>query len=54
MQRGFIRAEVISYADLFSAGNLHTARERGLMRLEGRDYGVSDGDIIHIRFSPPR
>lgn len=54
MQRGFIRAEVVSHADLISAGNLHAARERGLVRLEGRDYVVQDGDIIHIRFSPPR
>jgi GTP-binding protein YchF len=54
MQRGFIRAEVVSHADLISAGSLHTARERGLVRLEGRDYVVQDGDITHIRFSPPR
>jgi len=54
MQQGFIRAEVISYADLMSAGNFQTARERGLIRLEGRDYVVQDGDILHIRFSPPR
>ncbi len=54
MQRGFIRAEVVSHADLVAAGNLHAARERGLIRLEGRDYVVQDGDIIHIRFSPTR
>ena len=54
MQRGFIRAEVISYADLMAAGNFQTARERGLIRLEGRDYVVRDGDVLHIRFSPPR
>jgi hypothetical protein len=54
MQRGFIRVEVVSHADLILAGNLHAARERGLIRLEGRDYVVQDGDIIHIRFSPPR
>jgi GTP-binding protein YchF len=54
MQRGFIRAEVVSHADLISAGSLHTARDRGLIRLEGRDYVVQDGDVIHIRFSPPR
>jgi len=54
MQRGFIRAEVVSHADLISAGNMHAARERGLIRLEGRDYVVQDGDVIHIRFSPPR
>ena len=54
MQQGFIRAEVVSYADLIEAGDLGRARERGLVRLEGRDYVVQDGDIIHIRFSPPR
>jgi GTP-binding protein YchF len=53
MQRGFIRAEVVSYDDLVSAGDLAGARERGSLRLEGRDYIVQDGDIIHIRFSPP-
>ncbi|HFD39778.1 MAG TPA: redox-regulated ATPase YchF, partial [Anaerolineae bacterium] len=52
MQKGFIRAEVIAYEDLMSAGDFATARERGLLRLEGRDYVVQDGDVIHIRFSP--
>ncbi len=52
MQRGFIRAEVVSYADLASCGDFATARERGTLRLEGRDYVVQDGDIIHIRFAP--
>ena len=54
MQRGFIRAEVISYPALTEAGSFQVARERGLIRLEGRDYGVQDGDVLHIRFSPPR
>jgi len=54
MQRGFIRAEVISCADLVQAGDMATARERGQLRLEGRDYQVRDGDVVHIRFSPPR
>ena len=54
MQRGFVRAEVISYPDLMAAGDFHAAREKGLLRLEGRDYVVQDGDIVHIRFSPPR
>ena len=54
MQRGFIRAEVIAHPDLMSVGSFHVARERGLLRLEGREYVVQDGDIIHFRFSPPR
>jgi GTP-binding protein YchF len=54
MQKGFIRAEAVSYDDLLTAGNFTQARERGLIRLEGRDYVVQDGDVIHIRFSPAR
>ena len=54
MQRGFIRAEVIAYQELMRAGNFHLAKERGLLRLEGREYVVQDGDIVHIRFAPPR
>lgn len=54
MQRGFIRAEVVSYSDLMATGDFQAARDRGLLRLEGRDYIVQDGDVIHIRFSPPR
>lgn len=53
MQRGFIRAEVVSCEDLIAAGSLAAAREKGLLRLEGRDYVVQDGDVIHFRFSPP-
>jgi GTP-binding protein YchF len=53
MQRGFIRAEVVSYEDLMAAGSLVVAREKGLLRLEGREYVVQDGDVIHFRFSPP-
>lgn len=51
MARGFIRAEVVSFSDLDRAGSLAHAREKGLLRLEGRDYIVHDGDIIHIRFN---
>lgn len=51
MERGFIRAEVVSYKDLMAAGSLVAAREKGLVRLEGRDYVVQDGDVIHFRFS---
>ncbi len=53
MQRGFIRAEVVSYQELMVAGDMGRARERGQVRLEGRDYVVQDGDVVHIRFSPP-
>jgi ribosome-binding ATPase len=52
MERGFIRAEVISYQDLVASGSLAAARERGLVRLEGKDYEVRDGDVITFRFSP--
>jgi GTP-binding protein YchF len=51
MERGFIRAEVIAYEDLRQAGTMARARERGLLRTEGRDYHVRDGDILNIRFS---
>ncbi|MGQ9492390.1 MAG: redox-regulated ATPase YchF [Anaerolineae bacterium] len=51
MQRGFIRAEVMRYQDLVQAGSATAVREKGLLHLEGRDYIVQDGDIIHIRFS---
>ncbi|HEY7728288.1 MAG TPA: DUF933 domain-containing protein, partial [Candidatus Eisenbacteria bacterium] len=51
MERGFIRAEVIAYEDLKQVGSMARARERGLLRTEGRAYRVRDGDILHIRFS---
>lgn len=51
MARGFIRAEVIGCAELLKIGSLAVARERGLLRLEGRDYIVRDGDLMHFRFS---
>jgi len=51
MQRGFIRAEVIPWDDLVQIGSLAAAREKGLLRLEGREYVVQDGDVIHFRFA---
>ncbi len=51
MARGFIRAEVVSYSDLDRAGSMARAREQGHLRLEGRDYIVADGDVLHIRFA---
>lgn len=51
IERGFIRAEVISYDDFISAGSMHAARDKGLLRLEGKTYEVRDGDIINFRFN---
>jgi ribosome-binding ATPase len=50
MEKGFIRAEVISFAEFNNIGSMAHARERGLIRVEGKDYIVQDGDILHIRF----
>ena len=52
IQRGFVRAEVIGWDQLVDAGSYATARDRGALRLEGRDYVVADGDVIHVRFTP--
>jgi hypothetical protein len=51
IERGFIRAEVISYEDFIASGSMHTAREKGLLRLEGKSYEVQDRDIINFRFN---
>ncbi len=51
MQKGFIRAEVISYEDLMAMGSLAEARKHGKLRLEGKEYVVQDGDILNIRFN---
>ncbi len=50
MERGFIRAEVIPWQLLVEAGSPQAARERGMWRIEGRDYEVQDGDVLHFRF----
>jgi hypothetical protein len=50
MEKGFIRAEVISFPDFVAAGSMAAARDKGLIRVEGKDYIVQDGDILHIRF----
>ncbi|MBA4494095.1 redox-regulated ATPase YchF [Paenactinomyces guangxiensis] len=50
-ERGFIRAEVVGYDDLIACGSLGAAREKGLLRLEGKDYIVNDGDIMNFRFA---
>ena len=51
MERGFIRAEIVHFNDLFTLGSVAKAREKGLFRLEGKDYQVQDGDIINFRFN---
>ena len=50
-ERGFIKAEVVSYDDLMKYGSYNATREKGLVRLEGKDYVVKDGDIILFRFN---
>ena len=50
-ERGFIRAEVVSYDDLMECGSHAAAKEKGLIRLEGKDYVVKDGDIMLFRFN---
>jgi ribosome-binding ATPase len=49
LQRGFVRAEVIGWDELVDAGGYAAARERGTLRIEGRDYVVQDGEVVHIR-----
>ena len=50
-ERGFIRAEVVAYDDLMSCGSMTAAKEKGLVRSEGKEYVVADGDIILFRFN---
>jgi hypothetical protein len=51
LQRGFVRAEVVAYEDLIRLGSMHEAKTHGKFRLEGKEYPVKDGDIVHIRFN---
>ena len=50
-ERGFIKAETVSYADLVASGSMAAAREKGLLRQEGKDYVVADGDVILFKFN---
>lgn len=50
-ERGFIKAEIVSYSDLVECGSHNAAKEKGLVRLEGKDYVVKDGDVIIFRFN---
>ena len=51
LERGFIRAEVVSCSELEAAGSLATAKKKGILRVEGKDYRVADGDVISVRFN---
>jgi GTP-binding protein YchF len=51
LERGFIRAEVVTYDDLVAAGSWDAAKSRGKLRVEGKDYVVQEGDVLHIRFA---
>lgn len=50
-ERGFIKAEVVNYKDLLESGSYAGAREKGLVRMEGKEYMVKDGDVILFRFN---
>jgi GTP-binding protein YchF len=52
IQKGFVRAEVIGWRELLDAGGYAGARERGTLRLEGRDYVMADGDVLTVKFTP--
>jgi GTP-binding protein YchF len=51
LERGFIRAEVIGYEELAAAGSMDAAKSSGRLRVEGKDYEVQEGDILHVRFA---
>jgi ribosome-binding ATPase YchF (GTP1/OBG family) len=50
-ERGFIKAETVAYTDLVQCGSVAAAREKGLYRMEGKDYVVSDGDVLLFKFN---
>ena len=50
-EKGFIRAEVTSYKDFVECGSYTACKEKGVTRLEGKEYIVQDGDIVHFRFA---
>ena len=50
-ERGFIKAEIVSFADLVDAGSMAEAKARGRVRIEGKDYVMQDGDVVEFRFN---
>jgi len=51
MERGFIRAEVVDWESFVRCGSLANAREQGILRSEGKDYAIQDGDVVLFRFN---
>jgi ribosome-binding ATPase len=51
LQKGFIRAEVVGYNDLITLGDMNEVKNKGKLRVEGKEYIVQDGDILNIRFN---
>jgi len=51
ISRGFIKAEIVSYEDLVNSGSINAAREKGLLRMEGKDYIMKDGDVVNFKFN---
>jgi ribosome-binding ATPase len=50
-QKGFIKAEIISFKDLVEAGSMVEAKSKGKVRIEGKDYAMQDGDVVEFRFN---
>jgi len=50
-EKGFIKAQIVSYDDLMRVGSLAAARDQGLLRLEGKDYVMQEGDVVEFRFN---
>ena len=50
-EKGFIRAEIVNYQDLLACGSLNAAKEKGLVRSEGKEYVMQDGDVVLFRFN---
>lgn len=51
IERGFIKAEIVSYDDLIECGSMVKAREKGLIRMEGKEYTMKEGDIVDFKFN---
>ena len=51
IERGFIRAEIARYQDLVTLGSMHAIKEKGLLKIEGKDAIIEDGDIVNFRFN---